>query len=424
MASRKQHSTAAHKATVAAGDIFAIPVKGHGFGTLVVARPPAPKPAVPLVFGFVYPHVRPSVEASAKVPPLEEWGTAAIVLVPERAIGAERWPRAGRVENFVPEEWPVVPEGRSETFPLLNEAEQALELSWIETTRDEPTRTILECHGVEKSIAQRFPTLSIFRGASYLEAALTRRVKGLRPGFWDSPIEFPAVDAAVLKEWREWANAARVRGRNRREPAFPAGRITDRRVAQGDWLGIPIAGGGFSPLLVVRREAGVVIFGDAIVYGFPVVFDHYPTPEEIDHLRPEDACVVEGTSLIGVAEGRWRLCGSSSQFRIHDWPIPYSWSQDPKQKLRGEATVMLPDGECDISITDEELALADGRFRGMAFPSYIEHKIGFFARFSKELLANNERLSFLTPERFSNWRRFCELVTDPRLRRSSTPQSS
>jgi len=423
MASRKKHSTIANTATVAAGDIFAIPVKGHGFGTLVVARPPAPKPAVPLVFGYVYPHVRPTVEAAAKVPPLEEWGTAAIVLVPERAIGSQRWPRAGQMENFVPEEWPVVPEGRSETLPLLNKAEESLELSWIETTRDEPTRTILDCHRVEKAIAQRFPTLSIFRGASFLEAALTRRVKGLRPGFWDSPIEFPAVDAAVLKEWREWANAARVRGRNRHEPAFPAGRTTDRRISQGDWLGIPVAGGGFSPLLVVRRKAGLVIFGDAIVYGFPVVFDHYPALEETDHLRPEDACVVEGTSLIGVAEGRWRLCGSSLQFKIHDWPIPYSWSQHPKQKLRGEATVSLPDGECDISITDEEIELANGLLRGTAFPGYIEEKIGFFARFSKELLANNQR-RFLTPEVLSNWRRYCELVTDPRRRRSSPPASA
>jgi hypothetical protein len=86
----------------------------------------------------------------------------------------------------------------------------------------------------------------------------------------------------------------------------------------------------------------VVIFGDALHYGFPMRFSTYPTLEQVAKLRPQDACFFGGCGLVIVAEGRWRLLGSLPNFDPREWPVPRVWWRTVKDMKQGFVSLGIP----------------------------------------------------------------------------------
>lgn len=315
---------------VSAGEMWAVPVPGIGFFPLVIARAPAPDSPMPFAFVYLSLERCESTTDAAKVPPLLKWDRAWIARVALPAFKKERWTRVGLVKHFETRHWPVVPSGSlawtAESLaedPALTE----LDLCSIETTRDEPTDTVIDNTPVSRFVAEIFPRVATLTSPSSLEAALEKWSRNRSPIFWDMRLTLTPIDPLLLRRWVAWATDARARTADQSEPAIPAGSATDKSAAPGHWLAFPLFGGGFGVALIVRRKGGIVIFGDAMLYGFPRAFQHWPTLEDVQHLTPDAACFVGGTSLVTVRDGRWRVLGMQPGFRQDDWVVPFDTPQ-------------------------------------------------------------------------------------------------
>lgn len=345
---------------VTTGDLWSIPIAGIGHYALVIARAPTPTSPVPFSFGYLLPKPFAEPPSPKTMPPLANWQSAWIGLLPMKPFKEARWNRIGPLPSFNPADWPITPCANLR----YDEEDLAKNPDWatfnfcsIETTRDEPSMTVIDSTGVTTEEALRFPQLNVITQASSFEKALAKIAKGLELRGWDLDIRFTPVDSARITRWRSWAEQARKRCLSRPDLPHPAGRATDKRIKAGDWLGMPLTGGGFSAVVVARRKKGAAIFADAIVYCFPRRFDDYPTIHQLARLTPEDSCLLCGTSLISVRDGRWRLLGEHPDFDPAEWIIPYGWHQVTSDRGTGKISVNL-DGTHYRAIQVPESTLA------------------------------------------------------------------
>ncbi len=404
--------------SVSAGDIWAIPVSEVGYFLLIVASVTDPKSKAPFVFAYVQAHPSKSIPSPNAIPKLADWKEAWIGLVPLRPFENGRWKRVGSLPNFEKADWPVAPGSRTRfSQETLKEFPKfvATNLCSIETTRDEPTMTALDCTGVSPEVAAEFPEITTLTKASSFETALANHSRQRDGGFWDLQLKITPVSAASISRWNTWAADARKRCADRIDPPIPPGRTTDRRVKPGDWLGFPLVGGGFGAALVARRKAGAVIFGDAIMYTFPRCFDYFPTLDQLRELRPEDACLLVGTSLIVVRDGRWRVLGEHPNFDPKDWIIPHPWHQTTDN--RGTGKVSAPnrnDKWVDIVVPESILKLDpySSDFTSCMSPAaLVESDTSAFAH-GVEPAPDLPKMGDLvvTPKRLMAWRKQLEAI--------------
>lgn len=397
---------------VQTGDLWSIHVPKVGYFPLIIARAPNPEAAVPFSFGYLDPRPSPAAPRPKTVAPLADWEHAWIGLLPSLPFTSERWTRIGPLPAFDPDEWPIAPGQRSNysEADVTKDPDLAkFRLCSIETTRDEPTMTILESAGADAQAARDFPIVQTITKASDLEKALANHSLKKNGGVWGLDLELSKISPDRINRWRKWATQARERCSDQQDPAIPAGRTTDRRVKAGDWLGFPLPGGGFGAALVVRRKAGAVIFGDALVYTFPKIFDFYPTPDQLESLRPEDACLLRGTSLIVVRDGRWRVLGEHPRFDPQIWVVPHSWHQTTSQRESGDANIHFEDGRkvtVRLPPKSRDLDPLSASVTSTNSSAYsIEGNTSLFARRSdSSKIPEWVQKERLTPARINNWR--------------------
>ncbi len=334
----KQPRKSSTSLPVQPGEIWAVPAPGVGYFPLVIARTPAPDSPAPFVFAYLSLECCKTPADAAKVPRLVVWDRAWIGRISLRPFNTKRWKHVGSIKKFDAAAWPVVPVGNvdRDIESIADDPSLApLDLCSIETTSDKPTNTVLDNTGVHRALAEMFPKVITLSQPSALESALVKWARNRNPNFWDLHLELTPITHRLIPRWMKWANEARARCADRTDPAIPAGAATDKGIKPGDWLSFPLAGGGFGVALVVQRKAGVVIFGDAMLYAFPNVFEYYPSLDQVSGLTPDDACFVGGTSLAVVGDGRWRVIGSQPNFKEADWVVPYLWHQTTEQKGKG-----------------------------------------------------------------------------------------
>ncbi len=409
---------------VSEGEIWAVPVPGVGFFPLVIAR--APKPDSPMPFAFVYLSLErcESTTDAAKVPPLLKWDRAWIARVALPAFKKERWTRVGLVKHFEPRHWPVVPSGSlAWTADSLadNPALTELDLCSIETTRDEPTETVIDNTPVSRFVAEIFPRVATLTRPSSLEAALEKWTRNRDPNFWDMKLTLTPIDHRRLRRWVAWAADARARTAGESEPAIPAGSATDKSIEPGHWLAFPPFGGGFGVALVVRRKGGIVIFGDAMLYGFAKAFQHWPTLEDVQHLTPDDACFVGGTSLVNVRDGRWRVLGAQPGFCEDDWVVPFDTPQTRSLAEQSQIGMTSELSKDQLAKDLKEVLALDPLAGDVANTHYssgnIELMLAICARHRDKLhLRPSEQKDLVTPERLAAWRKINAAI-DKALRR-------
>ncbi len=392
--------------TVQPGDIWTIPIQDVGHFALVVARVAPANSKVPLVLAYL--HMQPLVDPqlAAQMPPLARWTDAWIGLLPPRPFANGRWQRRGAVADFDPADWPVLPTGAGD----FDRPAEPHDLYSIETTDDTATATVADNHPTDRETAAHFPRFSFVSGASRLESALRNHARGRRPGFWDLTIQVTPIDPDRLATWTAWAAAARQRAAQRAQPSIPAGRTTDRSVRAGHWLAMPLLGGGIGVALVVAREPGLVLFGDALLYGFPLIFEGCPRIEDLQDLAPEQACALLATSLSAVADGRWRLVGSQPNFKPADWPYPPPWFQTRQDQADGRISLSRSKGQsvavaipCEILDLDRQ---SGELVSVMHSAGSVEVALGSYARaVAGHPLRDRQLQARVTPERIVAWRR-------------------
>ncbi len=398
-------------AVVHAGEVWAVPIREIGYMPMLIARASAPNAAVP--FAFAYLRLAPSVRVPSPkhIPPVHTWEHAWIGLVPLRPFVNRRWKRVGQLPQFALEDWPIPPRGNYPSPSRASSSAEAMPLCSIETTRDEPTMTLIDNFGVPLEVAREFPRIQTLTQASSFESALFKHFAKRKPLFWDLVLEISEISSTRMKRWRAWSEETRARCANRVDPAITAGRSTDRNLKSGDWVGYPLAGGGFGVALVAARKNGIALFADAALYAFPKVFDFFPTLDEITSLRPDDAILFASTSMIVVRDGRWRVLGRQPNFSTSEWPVPATWHLDRDRREPGFICVKIGhDRFQDVQVDPETLALdpkSGDVLNLMMSPAAIELSVARAARGQEDRLAVSHRV---TPIRIAAWRKINDAI--------------
>lgn len=402
--------------TPAAGEVWAVPVPQMGYAPLVVAREAPPKSETGFAFGYLRPVLCPEPPSPESIPPLTEWTSAWIGLVPTLPFRKGRWVRCGALAAFDRDAWPVPPTRSSavdESEPVETWGSHPWGELWsIETTPDEPTMTVIDNAPATREEALRFPVLDVVTRASSFEKALVHHFKNRRPGFWDMHLTFNPVRPDLPALWQNHAAPIRARWPGIPKSWLPAGRTTDRNLRAGMWLAFPVTGGGFgAAMLVSKPPRQFRVFADAVVMAMRPIWNRWPTLDEVRALTPEDGAIIAQTSMICVRDGRWRVLGDHPGFDPDAWVWPIPWWQTIDQKATGVVSVEVERGRVvQIRIGPDLIAMdphAGTRCRGSSAYSKIELDVRRLADGTAPYRDDDSSPPFeavVTPERLAAWR--------------------
>lgn len=88
---------------------------------------------------------------------------------------------------------------------------------------------------------------------------------------------------------------------------------------EGTWFVVPLRDGGFAVGVVARMAPrGRVLLG----YFFGPRRDEVWSLDDVRHLVPEDATLVQRFGDLYLIEGRWSILGRVNSWRRESWPIP------------------------------------------------------------------------------------------------------
>lgn len=145
---------------------------------------------------------------------------------------------------------------------------------------------------------------------------------------------------------------------------------------EGDWVGFPLASGGYGLGRITRENKNVLL-----IYAFGCRYPEPPSLADTEGLNPQDNILIMRTGDLGIRVGEWRLLHQVqtnwNEDRVH-WPIP------PFRGLRPEPSGMwvrwdLPDQELNgfgrMSFMTDEQAKAVPNEGGSAGYKYFETKV-------------------------------------------------
>jgi len=93
--------------------------------------------------------------------------------------------------------------------------------------------------------------------------------------------------------------------------------VTARAGAEGDWIAVPLRGGGYATGVIARMK-GMQLFG----YFFGPKRDDVPQLGELSGLGPDDAVLVGAFGGLGLKGGDWPVLGRFGNWDRADWPFP------------------------------------------------------------------------------------------------------
>jgi hypothetical protein len=88
--------------------------------------------------------------------------------------------------------------------------------------------------------------------------------------------------------------------------------------SEGDWVGVPLPGGGWAVGLVARMNRKGAVIG----YFFGPRRDAVPTVEQLEALQPDDAILVGKFGDLGLVKNEWPVIGRQPDWDRDQWPIP------------------------------------------------------------------------------------------------------
>ncbi|WP_170304321.1 Imm26 family immunity protein [Duganella radicis] len=88
---------------------------------------------------------------------------------------------------------------------------------------------------------------------------------------------------------------------------------------EGSWFAVPLLDGGYGWGLVARLSPGSKIM---LAYLFGPKLPRWPSVEELNTLRPQDAVKVLRCGDMALASGHWRVLGDIDHFDPAMWPVP------------------------------------------------------------------------------------------------------
>ena len=94
---------------------------------------------------------------------------------------------------------------------------------------------------------------------------------------------------------------------------------------EGDWIALPLKGGGYALGIAARVWRGGAIFG----YFFGPRHADVPAASETAGLMPSDAVLVCKFGDLGLLEGKWTVVCRSEDWRREGWPLPDFGRLDP-----------------------------------------------------------------------------------------------
>lgn len=109
----------------------------------------------------------------------------------------------------------------------------------------------------------------------------------------------------------------------------------------GDWLAVPLPGGGYGLCMVARSDGKYSALG----YFFGPRFDSVPDRNATLGLSPESAVLIRLFSLLGVVEGAWSRITHADDWDPSHWPMPAFARIDDKA---GKAWVVEYDDYCRV----------------------------------------------------------------------------
>jgi hypothetical protein len=140
----------------------------------------------------------------------------------------------------------------------------------------------------------------------------------------------------------------------------------------GDWVAVPLRGGGFAAGLVARMDGR----GIALGYFFGPRYETAPTTEDVRGLHRDAAICVEMFGDLGLLDGSWTVVGHADDWRPEDWPVPDFGRIDEHSQRAWRARYR----DSDLRhLTDEEISVDEARpllRDGLAGSAAVEIRLG------------------------------------------------
>lgn len=130
--------------------------------------------------------------------------------------------------------------------------------------------------------------------------------------------------------------------------------VSDGKYNVGDFVSVPLNGGGFGVAIVARRSqdrAGR--FREVYLYGLNRVSSGEPLLADLQRASTDDVITFAHTSDRCIVEGRWRVIGALNNFRSSDWPLP--------PFISGNKVYWINDESLSLEHFDRELVKANDR---------------------------------------------------------------
>lgn len=132
---------------------------------------------------------------------------------------------------------------------------------------------------------------------------------------------------------------------------------------EGDWIAVPLRGGGYALGLLARLQGKDTGLG----YFFGPKVDAVPSGQGIAQLRPEDAVLVTKFGTVGIARGDWKVVFAAQPWKREEWPIPAFRRTEPftnriLKVIYAEGNLLTPAAELPISPDESADYPEDGSF--------------------------------------------------------------
>jgi hypothetical protein len=109
---------------------------------------------------------------------------------------------------------------------------------------------------------------------------------------------------------------------------------------EGSWFAVPLLDGGYGWGLVARLSPGSKIM---LAYLFGPKLPRFPSLEELNTLRPQDAVKVLRCGDMALASGHWRVLGDIDMWDPAQWPVPQFLRRADALKRAWRVTYADPD---------------------------------------------------------------------------------